>query len=79
MADCIAWDRDAVRQRAQALLSVADSVKIEGWSDGVAEQLQQAAHDLLVMATEASAIVAPPGSPGARCAPIMSPQSSIPG
>ncbi len=57
MADCVAWDLDVVRQRALVLLSVADNVKSEGWGDGVAAQLRQAAHDLVVMAADPSARV----------------------
>jgi hypothetical protein len=37
---------------------VAHSVKNEGWDDGVAAQLRQAACDLMVMATGDSASVA---------------------
>ena len=58
MADCFAWDLDVVRQRALVLLSVADSVKSEGWDDGVAAQLRRAARDLVEMATDPSARVA---------------------
>ena len=58
MADCVAWDQNAVKQRALVLLSLADSVKREGWGDGVAAQLQQAAYDLIVMASEVCASVA---------------------
>jgi len=58
MADCVAWDLEVVRQRALVLLSVADSVKSEGWGDGVAAQLRRAARDLVEMATDPSASVA---------------------
>jgi hypothetical protein len=58
MADCVAWDLDVVRQRALVLLSVADSVKSEGWGDGVAAQLRRAARDLVEMAADPSARVA---------------------
>jgi hypothetical protein len=54
MAYGVAWDERTVRQRALVLLSVADSVKREGWDDVVAAQLRQAAHDLLGMATSAA-------------------------
>jgi hypothetical protein len=67
MADGVAWDLDVVRQRALALLSVADSVKSEGWGDGVAVQLRRAARDLLVLATDPSAAIVAeevPGIPG---------------
>jgi hypothetical protein len=57
MADFGAWDLDVVRQRALVLLSVADSVKSEGWDDGVAAQLREAAHDLVEMVTDPSARV----------------------
>jgi len=57
MADCVAWDLDVVRQRALVLLAVADSVKSEGWGDGVAAQLRRAARDLVEMATDPSARV----------------------
>ena len=57
MADVGAWDLDVVRQRALVLLSVADSVKSEGWDDGVAAQLRRAARDLVEMATDPSARV----------------------
>jgi hypothetical protein len=62
MADGVAWDPDVVRQRALVLLSVADSVKSEGWDDGVAAQLRRAARDLVEMTTdpkEASGIPGP--------------------
>ena len=55
MADRVAWDLEMVRQRALVLLSVADSVKSEGWGDGVAAQLRRAARDLVEMATDPSA------------------------
>jgi hypothetical protein len=58
MPDRVAWDLDVVRQRALVLLSVADSVKSEGWGDGVAAQLRRAARDLVEMATDPSARVA---------------------
>ena len=58
MADCVAWDLEVVRQRALVLLSVADSVKREGWDDAVAVQLRQAAHDLLGIATDEAEPVA---------------------
>ena len=67
MADCVAWDLEVVRQRALVLLSVADSVKSEGWGDGVAAQLRRAARDLFEMATDPSARVAAKevsGTPG---------------
>jgi hypothetical protein len=57
MADFGAWDLDVVRQRALVLLSVADSVKSEGWDDGVAAQLRRAARDLVEMVTDPSARV----------------------
>jgi hypothetical protein len=57
MADYVAWDLDVVRQRALVLLSVADSVKSEGWDDGVAAQLRRAARDLVEMVTDPSARV----------------------
>jgi len=57
MADCVAWDLEVVRQRALVLLSVADSVKSEGWGDGVAAQLRRAARDLVEMVTDPSARV----------------------
>jgi hypothetical protein len=57
MADRVAWDLEMVRQRALVLLSVADSVKGEGWDDGVAAQLRRAARDLVEMATDPSARV----------------------
>jgi hypothetical protein len=53
MASGVASDDCTVRQRAMALLSVADCVKREGWGDGVAAQLRQAAYDLLGMAADA--------------------------
>ena len=55
MAHCVASDQDAVRQRALALLSVADSVKNEGWDDEVATLLRRAANDLLILAGARSA------------------------
>ena len=55
MAEPIAWDRDAVRQRARTLLSVADRVKDEGWDDGVAAQLRQAACELMAMVSDSAA------------------------
>jgi hypothetical protein len=58
MADRVAWDLEMVRQRALVLLSVADSVKSEGWGDGVAAQLRRAARDLVEMVTDPSARVA---------------------
>ena len=64
MADCVAWDLEVVRQRALVLLSVADSVKSEGWGDGVAAQLRRAARDLVEMAADPSARVAAKEAPG---------------
>ncbi|MGH7112531.1 MAG: hypothetical protein ACREFK_19165 [Stellaceae bacterium] len=39
-----------MRETAEDLLSVADSVAQEGWGDTVAAHLRQAAHDLLRLA-----------------------------
>ena len=47
--DDFLWDQHSLRQDALNLLSVADCVTKEGWSDAVAAQLRQAAHDLLGM------------------------------
>ena len=58
MVGCVARDQYTVRQRALILLSVADSVKREGWDDAVAVQLRQAAHDLLGIATDEAEPVA---------------------
>jgi hypothetical protein len=55
MADCVARDQIAVRQRALVLLSVVDRVKSEGWDDGVATQLRQAARELIAMAADGPA------------------------
>jgi hypothetical protein len=52
MAYGVVVDEHTVRQRAEILLSVADCVNKEGWDDGVAAQLRQAAYDLLEMAPE---------------------------
>lgn len=40
----------SLRETAEDLLSVADSVAQEGWGDTVAAHLRQAAHDLLRLA-----------------------------
>jgi hypothetical protein len=64
MAGCVARDQIAVRQRALVLLSVADRVKSEGWDDGVAAQLRQAAHELIAMATDGPAVAELAGMPG---------------
>lgn len=50
MAACVARDQFTVQQRALILLSVAESVKREGWGDAVAVELRRAAHDLLMIA-----------------------------
>ena len=55
MTDYVALDQIAVRQRALVLLSVADRVKSEGWDDGVAAQLRQAARELMALATDGPA------------------------
>jgi hypothetical protein len=55
MAECVVWDQRTVRQRALGLLAVADRVKSEGWDDGVAAQLRQAAHELIAIANDSSA------------------------
>ena len=49
VADELPWDEHSLRQEALNLLSVADRIKEEGWSDIVAAQLRQAGHDLLGM------------------------------
>jgi len=46
-------DQRSLRQEALNLLSLADCVAEEGWSETVAAQLRQAAHDLLGMAADA--------------------------
>jgi hypothetical protein len=51
-ADELSWSEHSLRQEALNLLSVADCIKQEGWSDSVAAQLRQAAHDLLAMVRE---------------------------
>jgi hypothetical protein len=58
MADSIVWDQFGLRQRALALLAVADRVKSEGWNDGVEAQLRRAAHELIVMVSDSPAAVA---------------------
>lgn len=50
MTEGVARDQRTVRERAFDLLSVANSVKSEGWDDAVAAQLRRAARDLLGMA-----------------------------
>jgi hypothetical protein len=44
------WEEQALREKAEDLLSVADRVAREGWGDTVAAHLRQAAHDLLQLA-----------------------------
>ena len=48
-------DQRSLQQEALNLLSLADCVAEEGWSETVAVQLRQAAHDLLGMAADPSA------------------------
>lgn len=45
-----AWEERSLREKAEDLLSVADSVMQEGWGDTVAAHLRQAARDLLQLA-----------------------------